>query len=208
MIKARLIFAVLMLAASLSAAPVVLSYDVINGDLGTWSYLDSTYTPCPAAVCTTSGATLTGGTGLLTDGFAAPYSWNGSGLPGGSFVPWVGWYAGAPTLTVHFQGTPTISNVALYLDNTPGYGDVRLPEAVIIAGTSYAVAPDGVWGPRWVYFNITPVTAASLDITLYGTAGIWNMLGEVGFEVPEPATVSLCFAGLAALALARGRKRG
>ena len=62
-------------ATAVSAAPlVVTSYDMQNGDGhasgGTYDYWDATYTGSGAT--TTDHAPLSGGLGVLTDGYASP----------------------------------------------------------------------------------------------------------------------------------------
>ena len=57
------------------AAPIIpTSYSLANGEEGYWIYQDTTYLPCPASSCTTSGAPLAGGTGMLTDGFTPAFA--------------------------------------------------------------------------------------------------------------------------------------
>lgn len=205
-------------AASLHAAPVLPdSYSMPNGQAGNWIYQDNTYTNCLGNACNTSLANLSGGTGKLTDGIVTSDDWFGSGQPFGTSVPWVGWNLFNPTITFYFSGLPTISRVGLYFDNTPGNGDVRMPESVDIAGVNYNVNADGQWGPRWVYFDIPTASFSSLDVTLHQVSGIpnsWVMLGEVSFNtetdasaVPEPATVGLLGLGIIAMAARHYRSR-
>src|SRR5688572_8764866 len=59
-----------------------------------------------------------------------------------------------------FAGASPISKVGLYLDNTPGNGDVRLPDSPDIGGVSYNVVADASWGPRWLYFDVPNTTGA------------------------------------------------
>lgn len=193
---------------SLFAGPVTpASYAMLNGETGTWVYQDTAYLPCPASSCITSNAALSGGVGRLTDGVTSPVSWDNSGNAVHTPVPWVGWTLN-PTITFTFAGTPTITQVGLYLDNTPGIGDVRLPASITIASNVYAVAPDPNFGPRWVYFAIPAFTGNTLAVTVTMTPNTWEMLGEVSFDgrtadagaVPEPATVGLGLLGLGLLA--------
>lgn len=200
-------------ACMMHGAPVsVSSYEMENGQTGNFIYQDTTYLPCPGASCTTTGALLTGGTGRLTDGIAAPFSWDGSGQPFGTAIPWVGWSGGSRTITFNFSGLPTVSRVGLYLDNTPGTGDVRLPDSVDIAAVNYDVTADATFGPRWIYFDIPNTTGNSLVVTLNSDAGRWMMIGEATFDdgfrsgVPEPGSMALLVSGLGALAYRRFRK--
>ena len=205
----------LLSTATLHAATIISdSYSMPNGNTGKWIYHDSTYLPCVANACNTSLATLSGGSGKLTDGITTPDDWNGSGQPFNTSVPWVGWYQIDPTITFYFTGSPSISRVGLYFDNTPGNGDVRMPDTVDIGGVNYNIIPDWQWGPRWVYFNIPTASVNSLDITLHRDNGNWMMLGEVSFDsginggaVPEPGTVGLLTLGLLGFAVRRYRSK-
>lgn len=210
--KARHLLSVGMLicvASTASAAVTVTSYTMQNGETGSFVYQDTTYLPCVAGECTTSLANLTGGTGSLTDGVVPPNSWNASG----STQVWVGWTSIRPSIDFNFSGSPIISKVNLYLDNTPGTGDVRLPISVDIGSFNYLVAPDASFGPRWVSFDIPDNSYSSLNIGLNADgAGRWVMLGEVSFDeaqgaVPEPGTVGIVGGGLLALTARRLRRR-
>jgi hypothetical protein len=207
------VFLLVTSAACLTGAPVVpTAYSLINGEVGTWIYRDTTYLPCPGNNCNTNLAFLSGGTGMLTDGVLPATSWNGTGNPGGTPVPYVGWANQNPLITFSFAGSPTISQVGLYVDNTPGTGDVRLPDSVNIGGTSYDIAADPTFGPRWLFFDIPTASYNTLTVTLNNDAGRWMMLGEVSFDdglesgVPEPASIGLFACGAGALAVLRFRK--
>ena len=204
-------------AATLQAAPVLPdSYSMSNGQAGNWIYQDNTYTNCLGNACNTSLANLSGGTGKLTDGIVTPDDWFGSGQPWRLSA--LGWLELVQSdYYILFQRPPEISRLGLYFDNTPGNGDVRIPESVDIAGVNYSVNADGQWGPRWVSFNIPTASFSSLDVTLHHVTGIpnsWIMLGEVSFNteadagaVPEPATVGLLGLGIIAIVARHYRSR-
>jgi hypothetical protein len=188
-----------------AAAVTPTEYTMQNGQSGNYVYRDTTYLPCPSGSCDTSLAFLSGGTGRLTDGLLTPSSWYESGESWGSPTPWIGWDAIDPLITFIFAGAPAISRVGLYLDNTPGNGDVRLPGSVDIGGINYTVTADASWGARWLYFDIPNTVSNSLEVKLNRDNGNWIMLGEVSFETaaspaPEPATTTMIGVGILAIA--------
>src|SRR6266404_5866573 len=65
---------------------------------------------------------LSGGTGKLTDGVAAPSL---DVLP-----PWVGWMSVDPTITFNFDGTKNINTVTLHLLNNRGSAGISLPKTI------------------------------------------------------------------------------
>lgn len=203
--------ALVLLPAVAFCSPVtVSSYAMINGQAGFFSYMDTIYTNCVLGDCNTPYAFLSGGTGKLTDGLVPAGSWNSSGVltDPPTPTPWVGWYSLQPSIDFVFSQTAIVTSVGLYLDNTPTQSDVRLPTAVNIAGQHFTVAPDDNWGPRWLYFNITPVTSSQLTVSLEQGNLIYTMLGEASFDgtlVPEPAAWMTVLAGIGLLSLRRRR---
>ena len=184
------------------------SYSMHNGDYGSFNYTDYTYVPCNG-VCSTQDAWLSGGTGKLTDGVLPPESWYQEGYQ----TKWVGWYPGYrlnPLVTFNFANTVTINSVTAWFDNTPGYGDVRLPASVSIDGTSFSVAADSAYGPRAVVFSGLNVTGTSIDVQFIQPS-YWIMVGEVTFNgnngstVPLPGAFTLLAPGLVGLAAIRRR---
>jgi hypothetical protein len=208
-ISLSMLLALVLLPAVAFCSPVtVASYSMINGQAGYFSYMDTIYTNCVLGDCSMPYAFLSGGTGKLTDGVVPAGSWNSFGDPTDppAPTPWVGWYSQQPSINFFFSQTAIVTSVGLYLDNTPGTGDVRLPTAVNIASQHFTVTPDNTWGPRWVYFNISPVTSDQLSVSLEQGNDIYTMLGEVSFnQVPEPAAWMTVIAGIGLLSLRRRR---
>lgn len=94
----------------------VTSYDMNNGNgtasLGTYNYLDGAYSgTSPKANSTTEGASLTGGTGILTNGIIPTVDY--------TQVPsqYVGWKYTDPTLNFYLQPGSTVSQISLYFAN-------------------------------------------------------------------------------------------
>jgi hypothetical protein len=181
-----------------------------NGGEGALTYWDSTYVPCNGA-CTTTSAWLSGGTGLLTDGFSPPLDWDQYG----NNPPWVGWYTGYaheanPTITFYFGSTVTVQSVTVWVANTRPNSDVDLPASVSVGGNNFTIARDpNNLAPRGYTFSGLDLTGNSVDVQFFqASPAPWLMVGEVSFDgasgVPEPATWALMAGGLA-LALLRRR---
>ncbi len=103
-------------------APV--SYDMQNGQTGTYSYFDDIYDG--NGDNTQPLAWLTGGLGELTDGVIATQHWNTNN------APYVGWSSLDPTITFHFAQSVNIESVVLHMDDSSGGGGVHVPTDVRI----------------------------------------------------------------------------
>lgn len=114
----------------------VLSYDTVNGNsipapqYGDNSYFDARYTgTSPPSNSTTAGAALTGGTGLLTDGFIPTEGYGVYGSYGAQYLnrpnlyaigqgPFIGWQYQDPTITFHLQPGSLVQQIAIYANIT------------------------------------------------------------------------------------------
>ena len=171
------------LAAPLSPT----SYDMLNGEYGSWNYVDSIYPLSPNNV--TALGPLTGGTGYLTDGTVNTGHWYQV-----AGVGYLGWYTIDPAITFHFPGTVNVNQVGIHVDNTYGYGDVRYPASVAIqmgaVADNFTITADPNYSINWFYFNTTGLSGNNLTLTLNRDgAGRWIMLDEVSFNgtpVPLP----------------------
>ena len=208
----------LVMLASVSAVAgslTVANYSMYNGAAATYTYWDSTYLPCTGGDCTTTGAFLSGGKGLLTDGTVPTLNWNNGGS-----AQWVGWYIGFtnendPTITFNFASTVTVNSVTAWVDNTNGTGGVALPLSVCVDVTHCLTAPDAgspSSGPTSYTISGLNISGSSFTVQFnQNPADGWVMAGEVQFQgtvgatVPEPATWALMVGGVAFALLRRRR---
>jgi hypothetical protein len=164
-----LMVALVVAAPAYSESLTVSSYAMTNGGTGEFNYQDTTYLPCVASACDTTGAALSGGTGKLTDGISPALSWSQYG----TLTPWVGWYSGDtggadPKVTFNFANTVTVDSVTVWVDDANGYGGVGLPGSVSIDGTSHPIAPDDVNpDPRGYTFSGLDITGESVDVQFF-----------------------------------------
>jgi hypothetical protein len=213
-LKLPILLAAVAVSGIAASIPVV-SYSMVNGTTGLFNYQDTSYLPCPAANCTTSGAALSGGTGKLTDGVSPTLDW----YQQGTNTSWVGWDSTQgllnPTVTFNFGSTVTINNVTMWFSNSIG-GGVALPAAVVIAGSSYGITPDSVnFAPRAVTISGLNITGTSTTVQFLQAlpSSSWVMVGEVSFSsgaistTPVPPSVILVLLGLACLGFYFGSRK-
>ena len=216
----------LALSLSIAALPasaavlLVSSYDLPNGS-GTETgapvnFHDSTYNG--AGNPNSSGAALSGGTGLLTDGVKSTGHWDTA------TNQYVAWYDGAfgttnPALNFHLAGSPTVNAVTIWFDNIGNptlsgrdYSGVTTPGSVLIDGALQLFTPlAGSVGP--ITFGGLNLTGPSHVIQFFQGEGNFTAISEVQFSgiaapTPEPEAwasmvVGLGFAG----GIARMRRR-
>lgn len=191
--------------AATAATVVPESYDMLNGDQGSFPYFDSSYSGTGNK--NSAYAPLTGGVGELTDGVIATQNW---------FVtpdPYVGWLRTNIVITFNFASILDFNSITFYFDDSNGSGGVAPPDRAAVNGLS-ALVPDGPSGaPASFTMDLTALAPTSVLTTqLFHDAQYpWIMLSEVKFDaiapIPLPAGMPLLLGGLGALALIRRKSR-
>jgi hypothetical protein len=130
--------------AAFAGVLTVSSYSMDNGNgpdqAGTFDYFDWTYKPNNANAATTPRASLSGGTGLLTDGTWSYENWSSAPLQ------YVGWKYFDPKITFNFVGSQKVQELDLYVSGGTG-GLVGLPATITVNGNpeTFTTTPI-LWG--------------------------------------------------------------
>ena len=197
-------------AGAATVSPV--SYDMRNGETGSYTYFDSTYSG--AGNTSINGAPLSGGLGQLTDGYIETRNWNHPAVePPAGDGPYVGWVTFNPTITFNFGQSYDFNSATFYFDAS-FQGGVAPPRAVEINGQSQLVPLPPSTLPFSFTFDLTgQADTDTLVVDIFEGAGSWIFLSEVTFDantvapIPLPAGGMLLLTGLAGLGLARARRR-
>lgn len=200
--KGIVALAAALLTAGAAQAQIVVaptSYDMPNGESGSYTYHDETYNG--TGDNTTSLSPLAGGLGDLTDGVLAADNWFiTEPTPNG---PYVGWFTVDPTITFHFAAPQQFQTVRAHFDDSGGTGGVYSPQSVIINGTTFSVAAVDPAGtePFLASFDVSSLNlnTDTLDIQVIRQfPGAYFMVSEFQFEAvsevvvaPEPGTLAL-----------------
>lgn len=185
-------------AAPSSAAPD--SYDMPNGDTGSFTYWDDSYNGAGCVTC--SYDPLTGGKGDLTDGVIPNLNWFAAS------GPYVGWRID-PVITFRWATPVNITSVTFHFDDSDGSGGVSAPASVLVDGNLFTIDEPAGSAP----FAFTAgITFSGTDLTVQvNRRNSWVFLSEVEFNavaVPEPGTYALMLAGLVAVGAVARRRAG
>lgn len=200
------------------AAPVTpLSYDMINGGTGSYTYWDSTYNGSGST--TTNYSSLSGGTGELTDGYIETRNWNHPAVePPAGDGPYVGWVNLNPTIVFHFDQAYAFDAVTFYFDAS-GAGGVTPPASVYdtIGNVNYTIPASAYPTNAPFAFAISGLSTTDVQgenvLSLQVIrGGSWTFLSEVSFDAPTPAVplpaTGLLLAGAFGGMAAWRRRRG
>jgi hypothetical protein len=208
---------ILMGSALLSAAPLtVASYDMLNGERHSFSYMDKSYNG--SGDPTTALSPLSGGRGLLTDGVTGVSDFT-TNLGNGPAYEWVGWAIdpmvnGIPvdtndtfaTITFKLTSPDDINTVSLFTNNFGGISGVAIFSTATISfsnddvnfvnpmlfTTSSSDAANTT--ARFINFAVnqnTPYQYVKVHLThLNSTTNNWIFISEATFDGTVPGTQS------------------
>lgn len=189
-------------SAAMAASVNPISYDMPNGERGSYTYYDDSYTG--AGSKTTPLAALTGGLGDLTDGVIASDNWNR--VPG----QYVGWDTVFPTITFKFDQAQAFNSITVYFDDSNGLGGVTPPARFSALGQTTTIVDQASGAPFSATIDLNGAVTDEIALSVFKGSGSWVMLSEVTFDaqtpaVPLPASGLMLVGALGALAARRRR---
>ncbi|UJP00688.1 MAG: FxDxF family PEP-CTERM protein [Nitrosomonas sp.] len=192
-------------AGSAYAALTPDSYNMLNGNTGSYNYWDETYSGAGCVTC--DNAVLSGGRGDLTDGIIAADNWFVTEAPAGN-GPYVGWTLD-PTITFHWNAPVNVSSVTFHFDDSNGSGGVSAPASVDVNGINFPISDPAGSAPFAFVANGLSFTGNDLSVTIH-RSNAWVFLSEVEFNVtpvPEPETYAMLLAGLGLIGFTVRRRK-
>lgn len=179
------------LAAHAQTLVTPVSYDMPNGDSGSYLYHDDKYNG--SGDKNTNGAFLSGGVGDLTDGVIATDNWFVTEASNSG--PYVGWVNINPLITFNFASTTTFQNVRIYFDDAKT-GGVSAPASVSINGTTFNVNDPAGTAPFFNDFDISSFAPTNTLAVQLNRADAWVFASEFQFSAasaaaPEPSALAL-----------------
>lgn len=181
------------------------SYNMLNGNTGSYNYWDETYSGAGCVTC--DNATLSGGHGDLTDGIIATNNWFVTEAPVGN-GPYVGWTLD-PVITFHWNSPVNVTSVTFYFDDADGAGGVSAPASIDVNGTNFPIADPVGSAPFSFVANGLSFTGNDLAVTIHRN-NAWVFLSEVEFNaapIPEPETYAMLLVGLGLLGFTARRRK-
>ncbi|WP_100656509.1 hypothetical protein [Alteromonas flava] len=204
-----LIMTFLSIKTATASLIAVESYDMLNGDVGSYAYWDETYNG--TGDVTVSRSRLTGGTGDLTDGIIASGWWGavepGNGIlgaVGGDNGPYVGWVNYNPFITFNFGQVFNITKAIVYVDNSINTGGVGGPRGVSFNGMPELLNPIARANATTAILTFDlNITSDQITAEIFRTNS-WVFISEVQFEgtavdVPAPETFAILLMGMVGL---------
>jgi hypothetical protein len=206
------IWSIALLPAMAWGAPItVVSYSMVNGEIGTRGYFDETYNGTGSV--NDAGVHLSGGTGQLTDGKVGANSWYAN-LGNGYANEWVGWTNIQPVIVFDLGTQQNVSTVRIHTNNFQE-GGVAMWGAVEVAVSNDGIHFNNVMRYETTASQQADTSARFIEVPLNETARFvstkfedgkdaWIMLSEVEFVgsdqnvlgMPEPSNYFLMGSGL------------
>ena len=185
------------------------SYNMRNGDTGSFSYWDDSYSG--RGNTEQDNARLRRGLGDLTDGVVATGNWNAVEGPEGG--PYVGWTNRTQRIVFKFDEARDFNSATFYFDSNGGSGGVNAPRRVIINGQRERVIAPGA-DPFAFTFDLSDIdTTDKLVVRIRrARSSEWTFLSEVTFDadltsVPLPASGLMLLGAMAGFGAIGMRKK-